>query len=66
MDEMEIKPLILDMVGKHCKDQRVKRVVIDVLQEQLQQQYFNRQDWNKYFNKRYKECILERFKEDLE
>ena len=64
MDDGEIKPLIMDAVSRHCDDVRTKRVVKDVLRESIQQQYLSRQDYQKYFNRRYKEIIWEHCKED--
>ena len=62
---MELKPLIKETIRKHCSDKRVERVITDMLQETLQQQYLNRLDWDKHFNKRYKESILNHFGNDL-
>lgn len=65
MDDIELKPLIKDAVSRHCSDSRVECVILDVLHETLQQQYFNRDNWKKYFTQRYKQSILKHFEGEL-
>lgn len=63
---LEINPLIQDAVKRHCDDNRLEAVIMDLLNETNQQQHHDRLDWTKYFKDRYRRSILERFKEDLE
>ena len=65
-----ITPLILDVVSRHCKDDKsLEKVIIDMLNEtnqHLQHQYFDRNYWPKHFKKQYRNSILTRFKGELE
>ena len=61
VDDIEIKPLILNAVRKYSNDERIERVVCDMLRETLQEHYHGGSNWNKRFSAHLKDSILHHF-----
>lgn len=63
MSSVDIHPLIRDTIHNHCDDERMETIIMNVLREVVAHQYLKTDD--KVFKKRYREIILDGFKEDL-
>ena len=63
MSSVDIHPLIRDTIHNHCDDGRMETVIMNVLREIIERQYLKTDD--RTFKKRYREIILDGFKEDL-
>ena len=65
MDDVDIKPLIKSAVREYSGDERVERVILDMLRETIQEQHHGGSNWKKRFDKRLMESILAHFKGDM-
>lgn len=66
VSSVDIHPLILDTISKHCEDERIKNVIVHLLSEVLEYQNLHIDYDSMSFKKRYKELVLANFKEELE
>ncbi len=63
MHSTDINPLILKTIHEKCEDERVARVIVDMLREVIQMRQRDGKLDEKLFKARYKELILHNFKE---
>ena len=63
MSSVDIHPLIRDTIHNRCDDKRMETIIMNVLREVIARQYLKTDD--KVFKKRYREIILDGFREDL-
>ena len=63
MSAVDIHPLIRDTIHSHCDDEHMETVIMNVLREVIARQYLKTDD--RTFKKRYREIILDGFKEEL-
>ena len=66
MNDININPLIKEAVHMHSGDERIERVILDMLQETLLEQNYPGRNSKNRFDKNFRNSILHHFKEELD